>query len=242
MRRLRSICALALIVPALASGCAGGKGSSDDRSSSPAPQPASGAPPWPAPSDPIARTVAAGLKPERKEFFAVHSHAHLDVFVNGEPVEVPAGIGIDITDPGVQRFEDAGGIGYGGIELCDNPCISPLHTHDTTGVLHTEAPENETNTLGEFFVEWGVRLDERCVGGFCEPEAPIAVYVDGEPYDGGPSRDRARGREGDRDRDRLVPERGAFDLRFLERIAPITFALTTAMAKPRTTAKQAYPA
>jgi hypothetical protein len=107
-------------------------------------------------SDPIAKTVAAGLKPERKEFFAIHQHAHLDVFVNGDPVEVPAGIGIDITDPGVKRFEDPGGPGYGGIELCDNPCISPLHTHDTTGVLHTEAPENETNTLGEFFVEWGV--------------------------------------------------------------------------------------
>ena len=192
MGRLTSIRILVLIVAVLASACGGGTGSSDDRSSddrsaSPAPQPASGAQPWPAPSDPIARTVAAGLKPERKEFFAIHLHAHLDVFVNGGPVEVPAGIGIDITDPGVKRFEDEGGTAYGGIELCDNPCISRLHTHDTTGVLHTEAPENETNTLGEFFVEWGVRLDERCVGGYCEPEAPIAVYVDGERYDGDPA-------------------------------------------------------
>jgi hypothetical protein len=194
MGRLTSTCVLALIVPALVSACGGGNASSDDRSASPAPQlaspapqPASGAPPWPAPSDPIDRTRAAGLKPERKEFFAVHSHAHLDVFVNGEPVEVPAGIGIDITDPGVKRFEEAAGVVYGGIELCDNPCISPLHTHDTTGVLHTEAPKNETNTLGEFFVEWGVRLDERCVGGFCEPEAPIAVFVNGERYEDDPA-------------------------------------------------------
>jgi hypothetical protein len=187
MGRLTSNCVLVLIVAALASACSGGSGSSDDRSASPAPKPASGAPPWPAPSDPIARTIAAGLKPERKEFFAIHSHAHLDVFVNGEPVEVPAGIGIDVTDPGVMRFEEAGDVIYGGIELCDEPCISPLHTHDTTGVLHTEAPENETNTLGEFFAEWSVRLDERCVGGFCEPEAPIAVYVDGKRYEGDPA-------------------------------------------------------
>ncbi|MBA3690824.1 MAG: hypothetical protein H0W82_05360 [Actinobacteria bacterium] len=194
MGRLTSTSVLALIGVVLASACGGGTGSSDDgsaslasRSAPPAPQPVIGAPPWPAPPDPIARTVAAGLKPERKEFFAIHLHAHLDVFVNGEPVEVPAGTGIDITDPGVKRFEDAGGIGYGGIELCDMPCISPLHTHDTTGVLHTEAPENETNTLGEFFVEWGVRLDERCVGGFCEPQASIAVYVDGQRYDGDPA-------------------------------------------------------
>jgi hypothetical protein len=191
MGQFRSTCVLALTVAALASACGGGNGPSDDRSpnrsASPAIQPATGAPPWPAPTDPMARTVAAGLKPERKEFFAVHSHSHLDIFVNGEPVEVPAAIGIDITDPGVQRFEDPGGIGYGGIELCDKPCISPLHTHDTIGVLHTEAPENKTNTLGEFFVEWGVQLDERCVGGFCEPEAPIAVFVDGEPYEGDPA-------------------------------------------------------
>jgi hypothetical protein len=194
MGRLTSTCVLALIVPALVWACGGGNGSSDDRSASPtpqpaspAPQPASGAPPWLAPSDPIDRTRAAGLKPERKEFFAVHSHAHLDVFVNGEPVEVPAGIGIDITDPGVKRFEEAAGVAYGGIELCDNPCISPLHTHDTTGVLHTEAPKNETNTLGEFFVEWDVRLDARCVGGFCEPEAPIAVFVNGERYEDDPA-------------------------------------------------------
>jgi hypothetical protein len=192
MSRLTSVCVFALIVAALASACGGGTGSSDDRSSDdrsapPAPQPASGAPPWPAPSDPIARMGEAGLKPERKEFFAIHLHAHLDVFVNGEPVEVPAGIGIDITDPGVRRFEDPGGTGYGGIELCDKPCISPLHTHDTTGVLHTEAPENVTNSLGQFFVEWSVRLDERCVGGFCEPEASIAVYIDGERYVGDPA-------------------------------------------------------
>jgi len=183
--RFTSTCVIALLVATLASACGGGNGTSVENSAAPAPEPASGAPPWPAPADPIARTKAAGLKPEPKEFFAVHSHAHLDVFVNGAPVEVPAGIGIDITDPGVQHFEDP--VGYGGIELCDNPCISPLHTHDATGVLHTEAPANETNSLGEFFVEWDVRLDEACVGGFCEPEAPIAVFVDGEPYDGDPA-------------------------------------------------------
>ena len=54
-------------------------------------------------------------------------------------------------------------------------------------MLHTEAPANETNALGEFFAEWGIRLDESCVGGYCEPEAPIAVYVDGERYEGDPA-------------------------------------------------------
>lgn len=184
MGRLTPTGVLVFIVVAIASACGGESGASDDRSASRAPKPTSGGPPWPAPSDPMRKTAAAGLKPESREFFAVHSHAHLDVFVNGEPVEVPAAVGIDTTDPGVKRFEEGGDVTYGGIELCDRPCISPLHTHDATGVLHTEAPENQTNTLGQFFTEWGVRLDERCVGGYCEPEAPIAAYVDGERYDG----------------------------------------------------------
>ncbi len=193
MGRLTSARVLAVLVAMLASACGGDSGPSDgpgtpvSGSGSAAPIPESGAPPWSAPSDPLDKTAEAGLTPERKEFFGIHLHAHLDVFVNGEPVEVPAAIGIDITDPGVQVFDDPGGTSYGGIELCDEPCISPLHTHDASGVLHTEAQEDETNTLGQFFIEWDVRLDEQCVGGFCEPEAPIAVFVDGQPYDGDPA-------------------------------------------------------
>jgi hypothetical protein len=194
MRWRWSTCVLAVAVALLVAACSA-DGDSSDAGSGPsapgsagvAPIPDSGAPPWPAPSDPLDKTVEAGLTPEVKEFFGIHLHAHLDVFVNGEPVEVPAAIGIDITDPGVQVFDDPAGTSYGGIDECDEPCISPLHTHDASGVLHTEAQENETNTLGQFFVEWGVRLDEQCVGGFCEPEAPIAVFVDGEPYDGDPA-------------------------------------------------------
>ena len=193
MSRRISIWALVTILAVLAAGCSEGGGSSDGSdaptsgTAAAAPQPESGAPPWPAPSDPLAKTADAGLTPEPKEFFGIHLHAHLDVFVNGEPVAVPAGIGIDITNPGVKSFDDPAGTGYGGIELCDEPCISPLHTHDFSGVLHTEAAENETNSLGQFFIEWGVALDENCVGGYCEPEAPINVFLDGEPFEGDPT-------------------------------------------------------
>jgi hypothetical protein len=137
---------------------------------------------WPAPPDPLDRTVAAGLKPERKEFLIHHVHAHLDVFVDGEPIAVPAAIGINIDDPEVKRFNDPdGAISYGGITRCHKPCISPLHTHDATGIIHTESKSPEPNTLGQFFTEWGVRLNESCVGEHCSPER-IAFYVDGKPY------------------------------------------------------------
>jgi hypothetical protein len=153
----------------------------------PAPTPKVGAVPWRAPADPLRRTRMAGLTPERHEFLDYHVHAHLDVFLNGRPVVVPAAIGINIHDPGVQSGQlPDGSMGYGGIRLCAKPCISPLHTHDDTGVLHTESKHNIPNRLGQFFTEWAVPLTARCVGGYCSPKAAIAFYVDGKPYHGEP--------------------------------------------------------
>jgi hypothetical protein len=152
----------------------------------PAPRPAHGAVPWPAPSDPVRLTRAAGLTPGRKETFIHHVHAHLDVFVNGKHVVVPAGIGINIRDPGVHTGIGPDGTrGYGGIQLCAKPCISPLHTHDQSGVLHTESASPVPNRLGQFFTEWNVRLGRTCVGGYCRP-SNIQIFVNGTPYGGDP--------------------------------------------------------
>jgi hypothetical protein len=138
---------------------------------------------WPAPPNPMDLARAAGLQPEPKEIFVNHVHAHLDVFIDGAPIQVPAGIGIAIDDPGVRRFDaPGGGFDYGGIELCVQPCISPLHTHDATGILHTESGTLEPNTLGQFFTEWGVALSATCVGEHCSPATPIAFYVNGVPW------------------------------------------------------------
>jgi hypothetical protein len=143
---------------------------------------------WLAPPDPMGLAQAAGLQPEPKEIFVNHVHAHLDVFVDGVPVLVPAGIGINIEDPGVRRFDEAdGSVGYGGIELCDAPCISPLHTHDGTGIIHTESGTMEPNHLGQLFTEWGVTLTDSCVAEFCSPTTPIAFYVNGEPFTADPT-------------------------------------------------------
>ena len=105
------------------------------------------------------------------------------MFVDGEAILVPAGIGINIEDPEVKQFDNP--LEYGGIEMCDQPCISPLHTHDESGVIHTESTDPKPNTLGQFFDEWGVELSETCVGEHCAP-TPIAVYIGGERYEGDP--------------------------------------------------------
>jgi hypothetical protein len=126
----------------------------------------------------MALTRKAGLTPETHEFVFLHVHSHLDVFVNGTKVAVPAGIGIDVHNKAVHTFTNPqdGTIGYGGIASpCDKPCISPLHTHFDDGVLHTEAKKNQFNRLGQFFTEWGVKLP-----------AKAKVYVDGKPFKGNP--------------------------------------------------------
>jgi hypothetical protein len=178
--------ALLVLMLALA-GCGGGKKDAVAPAKA-APTPAKGAAPWPAPADAVKLTRKAGLTPETHEFVFLHVHAHLDVFVNGKPVLVPAGIGIDVANPAVQRLQaNDGSIGYGGISPpCAQPCISPLHTHFIDGVLHTEAKENQFNTLGELFTEWNVKLTPTCVGGYCKPIAPFTVYVDGTPFHGDP--------------------------------------------------------
>ncbi len=187
MRRLTitRLAAVGVLVATAAAGCGGdssGGGTKHDKNVSAKPTIL-----WPAPPDPLSRTEAAGLTAEVKESLTYHVHAHLDVFVDGKPIIVPAGIGIDIDDPEVKSFTDTpdGSTGYGGIERCKKPCISPLHTHDDTGILHTESSTPDPNTLGQFFTEWGVDISSSCVADICDK--PIAFYVDGEKYTRDPS-------------------------------------------------------
>src|SRR6476619_7075254 len=111
------------------------------------------------------RLRALGLPALGREGSALHVHQHLDMFVNGRRVAVPAGIGIGAA----QGF------------------ISPLHTHDASGIVHVESPDVRTFTLGDLFDVWGVRLTRRCLGGYCARGAErLRVYVDGRQVAGEP--------------------------------------------------------
>jgi len=192
--RAAAICALLVV---LSAGCSSGGG---DKSSNGGKEgvcaqlgdvaaPRATKAPWSAPENPMELTCAAGLVPEKAEFLEYHVHAHLDVFVDGRPVLVPAGIGIDLDNPATVADTSANGavIGAGLKQTCDKPCISPLHTHDLSGLLHTETAKPSPNKLGQFFTEWAVRLTPNCIGAYCEPKTPIKIYVDGKVETGCPS-------------------------------------------------------
>jgi hypothetical protein len=125
--------------------------------------------PWDRPSNQQARVKAAGLSLTPEETLAVHYHAHLDVFVDGQPVPVPAGLGINAGPNGELPEHGA-------------PGIAPLHTHDPSGIVHIEAPSDLTFTLGQVFDEWGILLTSSQAGAY----SPVKVYVDGKAYHGNP--------------------------------------------------------
>jgi len=101
----------------------------------------------------------------------LHIHQHLDIFVNGKQVTVPALVGIYAN----------GDANQGGFFV-------ELHTHDTSGIIHLEAPKNGAFTLGQFFGVWGVRLSSRCIGGYCAaPGKPLKFYVNGKRFTGDPN-------------------------------------------------------
>jgi hypothetical protein len=122
-----------------------------------------GAPPWNNSSAVLSdRLQLLGLSALGTEGSVIHIHQHLDVYVNGKKVQVPALVGIDSS------------AGF----------LTELHTHDTTGILHVESASKRDYVLGQFFGEWGVKLTSNCLGTFC---GNLKWWVNGKPMVGNPA-------------------------------------------------------
>ncbi len=122
--------------------------------------------PWPIELDHLRERLSViGLPALSEEGTVLHIHQHLDIFIEGKPIHVPAGIGIN----------EAAGF------------ISPIHTHDDTGIIHVESPTIQTFTLGQFFDIWGVRFTDQCTGEYCsQGDKTLKVFVNGSLFNGDP--------------------------------------------------------
>jgi hypothetical protein len=131
--------------------------------------------PWDRPEDQERLVKAARLELRPTETLTVHYHAHLNVIVDGKAVPVVAGLGINTSADGGQPQHGAAG-------------IAPLHTHDSSGVLHIEAPKADRFTLGQAFTLWDVGLGKGRVGGYADGQdgRHVTVFVDRKPYAGDP--------------------------------------------------------
>jgi hypothetical protein len=121
-------------------------------------------PPWTNGSDQLQlRLRKIGLPALQAEGQVLHIHQHLDLYVDGRKVTVPMNVGIDPS----------------------GAFISPLHTHDTTGVIHVESPTESAFSLGQFFAVWGVPLAATRIGSV---KGRVHTWVNGKPVTADPTR------------------------------------------------------
>ena len=112
-------------------------------------------------------------KPEvaDNEPIVIHMHTTLRILVHNKLVIIPKHIGID---PALYKTYDLDKYGI------KNPRTYPLHTHDTSGVIHIESTRIRTFTLGQFFDVWGETFNENCILDKCSNGLnKVQIYVNG---------------------------------------------------------------
>jgi hypothetical protein len=113
-----------------------------------------------------------GISCDLSEQLLFHIHAHLQIYDHGTQKLIPAGIGI-----GPPLVFDNGFVVSGS-------CFSWLHTHDETGVIHIESPQQRTFTVGNFFDVWGQPLSATRVG---PAEGAVTAFYNGQPFTSDPT-------------------------------------------------------
>jgi hypothetical protein len=93
-----------------------------------------------------------------------HHHIHLSMHIDSQAVVIPQNIGIN----------------NGAL----NPCLYWLHTHDTSGVIHIEAPAQRTYTIGDFLDVWYQRFAQLGYPSQLGLTSGWQVYVNGQIYTG----------------------------------------------------------
>ena len=161
--KLAALSTLGTLKPATPSGPAGPEG-----------VPIPSAPPLTGTATKATGQKVDGIGCDTSEQVLFHIHAHLTLFVNGSPRQVPAGIGI--PDAKAQNTPQGPFIGSG-------KCFYWLHTHAADGIIHTESPVHRTYTLGNFFDEWGQPLGPDQAG---PAKGHVTALYNGKVYQGNP--------------------------------------------------------
>ncbi len=90
----------------------------------------------------------------------MHWHPHLSIIIDGQAQQIPAGIGLGVS----QHYR--------------------IHTHEADGVIHLEYSGLVTKDnirLKEFFKIWGKRFDKECIFEFCNnKQKQVKFLVNGQ--------------------------------------------------------------
>jgi hypothetical protein len=116
-----------------------------------------------------------GIQCGGTEQFVLHVHAHLAVYVNGQPRQVPPGVGLvqPAQVPGTPSFYTA------------TQCFYWLHTHAADGIIHIESPSStRIFTLGDFFAEWRQPLSSDQAG---PAKGSVTAFLNGKRWGQNPA-------------------------------------------------------
>ncbi|MBI3023255.1 MAG: hypothetical protein HYY68_05945, partial [Thaumarchaeota archaeon] len=94
--------------------------------------------------------------PNDNQQMAMHIHPRLEISIDNHKVAIPANVGITSAiwkDHSIDRYGMTG--------------MAPLHTHDSSGVIHVESAVIGNYTLGQFFDVWGVQFNQSCIMDKC---------------------------------------------------------------------------
>ncbi len=85
----------------------------------------------------------------------IHWHPELKIFINGDDIFIPTGIGLT----GEHK---------------------PIHTHESDGTLHVENqyPSKKNMRLGYFFEVWEKEFSEECIFTYCTDVGTLRMTVD----------------------------------------------------------------
>ena len=115
-----------------------------------------------------------GIECQQMEQVLYHIHAHLAVYVNGDPRIIPAGIGIVGAVP---ESTSSGPV------VVSGTCFYWLHSHTQDGIIHIESPQPRTYTLGNYFDIWRQPLTGDQVG---PAQGRVFAYLNGQRFTGDP--------------------------------------------------------
>jgi len=124
------------------------------------------------------------------ESLFLHIHPYLRIVIDGKNVTIPGAIGIENALP--EGSSNWGEVYSGG----SSSCFEPVHTHDSSGLIHIESPQNQNYTLGDFFNIWNqtysyalfngtkhpvVFTDNDILGFTTNSSYKLVLLVDGKP-------------------------------------------------------------
>jgi hypothetical protein len=129
-----------------------------------------------APNTGLTGAPIAGLQCNTTEQLTYHDHAHLAIFINGQPRSIPLAVGM-VAPASVQQSAQ------GDFATGSPTCLYWLHVHAQDGVVHIESPTPKVYELAQFFAVWHVPLTANQIGSY---KGTVSATVDGKPWTGNP--------------------------------------------------------